>query len=55
MSSRSTLSPNRNLLYEYLTNMDYRSIQKLCSANKDIYLTCSTDPLIGELIRRRRI
>ena len=46
---------DRNLLYEYLSNLDYPSIKRLCSSNKDIYLTCSTNPMIGKLIRQRRV
>lgn len=49
------LFENRDLLYEYLEKLDYPSIKQICSMYKDIYSTCSLDPHIGELIRRKRI
>ena len=62
ISTRPTRSPplqpslklfmTRDLLYEYLTKIDYPSIEKICSMNKEI---CSTDKLIEDLIRKRRI
>lgn len=49
------LFTNRDLLYEYIKKLDYPSIKNTCLMYKDVYLTCSTDVQIGELIRKRRI
>ena len=59
-SSISSNSPslevfeNRDLLYEYLSKLDYSSIRRTCSLNKEIYLMCSIDEQIGDLIRKRK-
>ncbi len=46
---------NRDYLYEIVRNSSYPEIRNICLSNKQISSLCQNDPVIKELINRKRM
>lgn len=55
MSSQQSFFNLENLVYEYLTHLEYPEIREFCSSDLHIFSLCKQVPQIWSLIEKKRI